>query len=672
VADWIFRHSRKSLDRLLPRLQDRFRRQIAEQPDWWQDFQQRLERNWEPLFRLLVQLYGWHYDFFYHLEEILASTARAGFDRRDSLKQLDRRRESDPGWFQSEHMVGGVIYVDLFADNLAKLPEHIPYFKRLGLTYLHLMPLFLVPHGNNDGGYAVSDYRCVNPDIGSMQQLADLAQILRGEGISLCLDFVFNHTADEHEWAMRAKAGDADFREYFYMFPDRTMPDQYERYLRDIFPSLRRGSFTWNDGMQQWVWTTFNSYQWDLNYSNPSVFRSMAEEMLFLANQGVEVLRLDAVAFIWKRLGTSCENQPEAHMIIRAFNRLARIAAPAMIFKSEAIVHPEEVLGYVNPDECQVSYNPQLMALLWEALATGEVRLLERALRHRSQLPEGCAWVNYLRCHDDIGWTFDDDDARAVGIDPEGHRRYLNRFYTGEHPYSFARGVPFQFNPDTGDQRVCGTLASLAGLEQALADEDPMAIEMAANRINMLRSILLSIGGIPLIYLGEEWGELNDYTYLSDPAKATDSRWIHRARKRWDMRRFDDPSSLEWRFFDTLVRLVRLRRSTAAFYNGGMQVIDTGNVHLFGFLRQGENQRVLVVNNFAPHPQTLPADRLDDCGCGGRILELISGTTRQPGTDTHRREAESAEKTFKISAPPLRSQRLGGETFVTRIAPTCT
>lgn len=625
MADWIFRHARKSLDRLLPRMQHRFQGDILSKPDRWKVFQHRLERHWDPLFRLLVRLYGGHYDFFYHLEEILAAAIRAGFDRPEPLARLDSLRESEPDWFLSQTMVGGVLYVDLFADNLAKLPEHIPYFKRLGLTYLHLMPLFLVPHGDNDGGYAVSDYRSVNPDIGSMPQLAELAKTLRAEGISLCLDFVFNHTSDEHDWAMRAKAGDPNYREYYYLFPDRTLPDQYEQYLRDIFPSVRKGSFTWHDGMQQWVWTTFNSYQWDLNYSNPAVFRRMAEEMLFLANQGVEILRLDAVAFIGKRLGTGCENLPEAHRIIRAFSRLARMASPGLIFKSEAIVHPAEVLGYIDADECPLSYNPQLMALLWEALATGEVRLLDRAMRHRGQLPPGCAWVNYLRCHDDIGWTFDDDDARAVGIDPAGHRRYLNRFYTGEHPYSFARGVPFQFNPATGDQRICGTLASLAGLEQALADEDPLGVEVAVNRINMLRSIILSIGGIPLIYLGEEWGELNDYTYLSDPAKALDNRWIHRAKKRWGSRRFDDPSTLEWRFFDMLVRLIRLRKAIPAFRNGGMEVVDTGNPHLFGFVRRAAHQRVLVVNNFSPHTQFMPQERLAACDCRGSVVDLISG-----------------------------------------------
>jgi amylosucrase len=487
------------------------------------------------------------------------------------------------------------------------------------------MPLFAVPHGDNDGGYAVSDYRAVNPMIGTMQELTELAEILRAEGISLALDFVFNHTSDEHRWALLAKAGDPDYQEYYHLFADRRLPDQYQRTLRDIFPTVRKGSFTWNDGLQRWIWTTFHSYQWDLNYGNPAVFRAMAEEMLFLANQGVEIMRLDAVAFIWKRLGTICENQPEAHMIIKAFNALARIAAPALLFKSEAIVHPDEVITYVTPDQCQLSYNPLLMALLWESLATREVKLLVHATRNRSRLPDGCAWVNYLRCHDDIGWTFDDADARHVGIDPAGHRRFLNEFYTGTFPNSFAQGLPFQFNPDNGDLRISGTLASLAGLEKAITANDPAQIELAVRRINLLRSIMLSVGGIPLIYLGDELGMLNDYTYLSDPTKAEDSRWVHRSKRNWEARkRLDDPSTLEWRFFHELKRLITLRQKLPALYNGGMEVVDTGNAHLFGYLRSHAGQHLLIINNFSEYPQTMDVKWLRACGCGGQPVDRIT------------------------------------------------
>jgi amylosucrase len=379
--------------------------------------------------------------------------------------------------------------------------------------------------------------------------------------------------------------------------------------------------------MRQWVWTTFNSYQWDLNYANPAVFRAMAEEMLFLANVGVEVLRLDAVAFIWKRLGTDCENQPEAHQIIRAFNLVARIAAPSLLFKSEAIVHPDEVIRYIAPEECQLSYNPMLMALLWESLATRQVLLLEHALVRRHRIPGGCQWANYLRCHDDIGWTFDDDDARRVGIDPQGHRQFLNDFYTGQFPGSFARGVPFQLNPDTGDLRISGTLASLAGLEEALERNEPELIDMALRRITLLRGVVLSIGGLPLLYLGDEWGFLNDYSYALDPAKAADSRWVHRQRAKWDVvQQWLEPERSERRLFSELVHLIRVRKQLPAFAGAETEVVPSGNPHILAFVRHGGGQRVVVLANFADSPQTVAGNVLRLYGPGYAFSDHVRST----------------------------------------------
>jgi amylosucrase len=627
--NWIAREAERALQRLLPRVRQAFSADPRKRESW-PLFGDRLEREWPGLFRLLVPLYGQHYDFFYHLEQLLRMLARSWLTRPEHLRALDGRREKEPAWFKRPEVIGGVLYVDLFSDNLALLHEHIPYFKELHLSYLHLMPIFAVPHGENDGGYAVSSYRAVNPDLGTMEQLAELARILGNAGISLALDFVFNHTSDEHEWARRAQAGDLDFQAYYHTFPDRSLPDRYESSLREIFPTMRRGSFTWRSDMQRWVWTTFNSYQWDLNYANPAVFRAMAQEMLFLANTGVEVLRLDAVAFIWKALGTDCENRPEAHLIIQAFNRLARIAAPALLFKSEAIVHPEAVLSYVDPGECQLSYNPQFMALLWEAVATRRVSLLRKAMSRRARLQEGCAWVNYLRCHDDIGWTFDDDDAWAVGLNPHDHRRFLNAFYSGRFEGSFARGVPFQFNPETGDMRISGTLASLAGLEQALEREDALLIEMAVRRIMMLRSLVMSAAGIPLIYLGDEWGMLNDYTYLSEPAKANDSRWVHRSRRKWERRDLADGETIEWRLFEGLRQLIQARKRLPALGNGDLDVCDTGTPHVFGFLREGGGQRLLILANFTETPQAVPLASFQRLGFLASLHDHIGGQTLAP------------------------------------------
>jgi len=632
--EWRLEAARSSLNRLLPRLEEKHDLAIADVPLQWNHFKNRLNREWERLFICLHQLYGWQYDFFYTLEQVLDMLIDCWLNRPAALRQLDKQREDDPLWFLSEDTIGIVLYVDLFSNNLAGLRNHIPYLEKLGVTYLHLMPLFSVPHGENDGGYAVNDFRAVNPDLGTMEELSQLATALRERGISLVLDFVFNHTSDEHAWAKKAKAGDPEYLNFYLTFADRQLVDRFQEYLRDIFPTVRKGSFTWNDELQRWVWTTFNSYQWDLNYNNPGAFRAMAEEMLFLANQGVEVLRLDAVAFIWKRLGTNCENQPEAHTIIRAFNAMARIVAPAMLFKSEAIVHPDDVIKYVHPEECQLSYNPLLMALLWETLATRETKLLEQSLRHRALLPYGCAWVNYLRCHDDIGWTFDDKDAQDVGIDPQGHRKFLNDFYTGKHPGSFARGVPFQFNPDTGDLRISGTFSSLAGLEDALEKGDNALIELAVRRINLLRNIQVSIGGIPLLYAGDEYGVLNDYTFLSDPGKANDSRWVHRSKKKWEAAEdLTDTDTLEWRFFNEMVKLCRQRKQTPAFRNGGMTLVDTGNPHLFAYIRGSREQRLLIVNNFSEFEQVMKADKLAAASLTGITRDIFSQAMLPVGED---------------------------------------
>ena len=630
------RESRLTLKRLVPRLEKELSDSISADPQGWQIFLGRLEEYFPRLFDLYLDLYRTRYDFFFHLEDLILSLAHSWFARPADLRHLDQAREVDPLWFQSNQMLGGVCYVDLFGENLEGVKSKISYFKELGLTYLHLMPLFRAPQGENDGGYAVSSYREVHPPLGTMEELASLAGELRGVGISLVVDLVFNHTSDEHIWAEHAKAGEEEFLDFYRIFPDRNMPDAYERNLREIFPDEHPGAFTFFPELFRaggWVWTTFHSYQWDLNYSNPAVFNRMAEEMLFLANQGVEVIRLDAVAFIWKQLGTSCENLPGAHRLIQAFNTVARIASPALLFKSEAIVHPDEVVKYIGPEECQLSYNPLLMALLWNSLATRKVRLLSQALTARFQIDPACAWVNYVRVHDDIGWTFSDEDAAALGIDGYDHRRFLNEFYRGRFPGSFARGLPFQENPKTGDSRISGTCASLAGLENALNEEGPPEIELAIRRILLIHGVILTAGGIPLLYLGDEIGTLNDYSYRQDPAHQQDSRWVHRPKADWKRyARRHDPETIEGRVFRGLCELIGLRKGYEAFSGGQLEVIPTGNDHVLGFRRSHGTGQVIVFANFSEASEMIPADVLEHQPMKGKIP--VHGTsTFQAGQD---------------------------------------
>jgi amylosucrase len=620
---WFDKQSASSFARILPRLRDRFSDVPTAE---WEVFTQRMETNFGRLFNLLHGLYSGHYDFFFHLESIMVSATQMWVNRSDELKALDATREADPGWFQSHRMTGYIFYADLFAGNLDKVREKIPYLKELGITYVHIMPPFKVPDGDNDGGYAISSYRDIHPSLGTMEDLAALTRDLRNHGISLCLDFVFNHTSDEHEWAKKALKGDPDFQDYYRMYDDRTVPDEFEKTVNSIFPDEHPGAFTYRSRIRKWVWTTFKNYQWDLNYENPAVFNRMAEEMLFLANQGVEVLRLDAVAFLWKRLGTNCENQPEAHQIIQAFNLLIRITAPALVFKSEAIVHPDEVARYIAPDECQISYHPTLMALLWNSLATREVAFLRHCMDKRFVINPDCAWVNYIRCHDDIGWTFSNEDAAEVHINPADHRRFLNQFFTGRHSASFARGLPFQENPQTGDSRISGTAASLAGLEKGMADNDEQETEFAVRRLLLMHGIIFTIGGIPLIYSGDELGALNDYSYEKNSERAADTRWVHRGAFDWDKaEKRMDSKTLVGRIYQGLLKLSQIRQNNFAFTRSETEIINPGNDHVFGYFRHHHEQTLLVLANFSEQHQEISGTRLRQLGLRRTFTDLVAG-----------------------------------------------
>ena len=594
----------------------------------WPEFEARLQQEFDRLAHLLWSLYADRPDFAFHVETLVVEVFRAFEARPEALKQHDRTKTPESGWFLGSDQVGAVAYVDRFAGTFRGLESRIPYLKELGVTYLHLMPFFLAPEKESDGGYAVSSYRDTNPALGAMADLEHMAAVFEKHGIGLVADFVFNHTSDEHLWARRALAGDGEYQDYYWMFDDQAETLPWQANLRDIFPEIRKGSFTWRADVQKWVWTTFNSFQWDLNYRNPAVFAAMAGEMISLANRGISFLRLDAVAFVWKQLGTNCENLPQAHTIIQAFQVVARLACPSLLFKSEAIVHPDDIAKYIDLRECQLSYNPLLMAEVWEAAATKNARLLAHSLAKRHTLPPGTSWINYVRCHDDIGWTFADEDAAELGINGYDHRQFLNRFYTGEFPGTFSRGVSFQHNVITGDRRICGSAASLAGLERARVEGLKEDGETALNRLLLLYTIAYSAGGIPLLYLGDEVAVENRYEYEKDPAQAGDSRWVHRPL--WSealAAQRHDPSTPAGRVFEALALLARVRRENPVFGVQPVTVVPTTFPSVLAFAKELNGTRLTLVGNFAEHPVSLDVDTVAQVLGGKSGRDLFTGQT---------------------------------------------
>lgn len=580
------------------------------------------------------------------LPELIRILVSGHKSRSEKLHARDRQRILEPDWFQSEKTIGYVCYTDLFAENLTGLNSKIPYLENLGISYLHLMPILEPRPGANDGGYAVINYRSIKPELGSMEDLANTAEKLHESGISLTLDLVLNHVAKEHEWALRAKAGDRKYQDYFYVYPDRTIPDEFEKTLPEVFPDFAPGNFTFDKELNGWVWTTFNDYQWDVNWSNPSVFCEYADVIANLANHGVDCLRLDAIAFIWKRLGTNCQNQEEVHAITQALRAFTKIFAPSMIFKAEAIVGPAQVGAYLGEGSrsgkvSDLAYHNSLMVQIWSAIASKDTRLLELTMSRFKAIPTSSAWGVYIRCHDDIGWAIDDSDAHRAGLNGHDHRMFLADYYTGKFYGSEARGVDFQVEEHSGERRTSGSTASLTGIEGAVARSDENAINLAIRRYLCAYAMVFGFGGIPLLYMGDELGLFNDNSFTSDPAKADDNRWIHRPKMDWakadEAVNLANKNSVAGRIYQGISLIAKARKQSPSLHASVTTKVRAGRGSGIAiFERNHPAGQMIQVYNLSEDSRWVSKDELGDLSgtlenrLTGETIELREGITLSP------------------------------------------
>jgi amylosucrase len=600
-------------------------------------FYTRLGANFFAIHSLMKRLYGSETSFEFHMQQLVEIMAKRYVARAPELHAVDIKREDDHNWFLNQQWVGMALYSDGFAGDLKGIQSKLHYFQELGINMIHIMPILKCPPGESDGGYAVSDFHQVDPRVGTNEDLLALAGELRKRDILLTLDVVVNHTSREHEWARRAREGDIEYQNYYYVFPDRELPDQYEMTMPEVFPHSAPGNFTWDSQMNRWVMTVFHDYQWDLNYRNPAVLVEMLDIILYWANQGADLIRLDAVAFLWKKIGSTCQNEREAHLLLQLLKDCVQVTAPAVLFIAEAIVAPVEVIKYfgedaINSKECEVAYNATLMALLWDAVATKNTQLLYQGIKSLPVKLERATWLNYVRCHDDIGLGFDDSDIVAVGYDPKSHRQFLIDYYTGGFQGSPAKGIAFGQNAKNGDARIAGSLASLVGLESALDAGDSVGVDHAVSLILLLHGMILSFGGIPLVYYGDELGTLNDYSYRDNHSLSNDSRWVNRPRLDWvRAENRHAPGTPEYRVFNALRKMISIRKEIPAFadFNNRLLLV-IHNPHLLVFSRftlRDSSNPIVVVANFSEQQESFGRNEMT--GIGGAALgvfrDLISG-----------------------------------------------
>ncbi len=589
-------------------------------------FEKRLKKHHDELKWLYMELYENDSMF----AELCDHMHQFYLERDRELKKLDEDREKDQNWYKKNDMLGMMFYIDNFAGNMKGVQEKLDYIEQCNVNYIHLMPFLDTPEGRSDGGYAVSDFRKVQEKLGSMEDLENLTAACHRKGINVCMDFVMNHTSEDHEWAKMARQGDGEYMSRYFFYDNADIPSQYEKTVPQVFPTTAPGNFTWLDDIGHYVMTTFYPYQWDLNYRNPRVFNDMMYNFLYLANRGIDIIRIDAVPYIWKELNTPCRNLKQVHTIVRMMRIISEVICPSVLLLGEVVMEPEKVVPYfgtVEKPECHMLYNVTTMATTWHTVATRDVRLLKRQLDIVNGLPKEYVFLNYLRCHDDIGWGLDYGTLMTEGIGERSHKQYLNDYFQGYAGNSNSRGELYNADPVTGDARFCGTTASMCGIEKAGFEQDDAAMERAIRADLMLHAYMFMQSGIPVLYSGDEIGQVNDYTYKDDPNKAADSRYIHRGAMNWKLAENRKVSgTVENRIFQGLEKLEKIRRTEKVFVtDADTWTIETWDNSVLCIGRCFEGEKLIGLFNFSEFDKTAWINETD-----GEYVELISGNKMQP------------------------------------------
>ncbi|MCD7867702.1 MAG: alpha-amylase family protein [Clostridiales bacterium] len=558
----------------------------------------------------------------YHDEEAFAyfcSMLRRMFqERKEALREIDGKRCENRFWYKDQGRLGMQFYTQCFAGTIRGMEEKLDYIQESGVNYIHLMPLLESPRERSDGGYSVADFRTVQPELGTMEDLRELADQCHDRDMVVCIDFVMNHTSSDHERAKKAKAGDASFQQRYFFFDDWEIPMQYEKTVPQVFPTTAPGNFSWCEEAGKVVMTCFYPYQWDLNYKNPVVLNDMTENMLFLCNQGIDVIRLDAVPYIWKELGTNCRNLPQVHDLVRLLNLAVCVVCPGVLLLGEVVMEPDKLAPYfgtVERPECHMLYNATTMCTTWHTVATQDVRLLRRQMDTIFALPKEQMFLNYLRCHDDIGWGLDYGFLRQFGMEEVAHKKFLGEYFQGRIYDSEARGELYNDDPTLGDSRLCGTTASLCGMESG--SEQSLRLDI------MLHAFLLTQPGLPIIYSGDELGQQNDYGYHMDPVKAADSRYVHRGNFNWEKAgERQDASTMTGRIYMQLRVLERLRASEKVFHaDADIWTLEPWNDHILGIGRYYQGEKLLALFNFGRDSQVAWLNEPED------YTDLLTGET---------------------------------------------